>query len=100
MVGFGLLESFLVVSCIAVLVSVDSLSLIHLVQLVLILKKSAEVLLMEMGKYLCSDPEVEGYVGMPRTNSRASPMIPHVLVNLHIKHYQNNTLYDYMAPAF
>ncbi len=52
MVGFGLLESFLVVSCIAVLVSIDSLSLIHLVQLVLILKKSAEVLLMEMGKYL------------------------------------------------
>ncbi len=49
MVGFGLLESFLVVYCIAVLVSVDSLSLIHLVQLVLILKKSAEVLLMEMG---------------------------------------------------
>jgi len=53
-VGFGLLESFLVVSCIAVLVSVDSLSLIHLVQLVLNLKKSAEVLLMEMGKYLGS----------------------------------------------
>ncbi len=32
---------------------------------------------------------------MPQTNSRASPMIPHVL---HIKHYQNNTLYDYIAP--
>jgi hypothetical protein len=51
-VGFRLLESFLVVSCLAVLVSVDSLSLIHVVRLVLILKKSAEVLLMEMGKYL------------------------------------------------
>lgn len=56
MVGFGLLEPLVVTSCIAVLVSVNSLSLIHLVHLVSVLRKGDKILLdyplMEMAKYV------------------------------------------------
>jgi hypothetical protein len=55
-VGFGLLEPLVVTSCIAVLVSVNSLSLIHLVHLVSVLRKGDKILLdyplMEMAKYV------------------------------------------------